>query len=155
MRQQLLDWMQSFVEQPNPNLGNWTPCPFARAARINNQIDIREGQDARTDHEHMDLESKEVCIFWYPLGTYTGEEFAVITRELNDLLMPKDIVVLEDHPELVETVNGVNMNFGGAILHIIQQLSKLNQASDRLKSRGYYDHWSQEEIDEVVSWRYK
>jgi len=47
------------------------------------------------------------------------------------------------------------MNFGGAILHIIQQLSKLNQASDRLKSRGYYDHWSQEEIDEVVSWRYK
>ncbi len=43
MKEQILKWMQDFVEQPNPKLGNWAPCPYARSARINNQITIQQG----------------------------------------------------------------------------------------------------------------
>jgi len=69
--------------------------------------------------------------------------------------MKQDIVVLEDHPDLLDTVNGVRMNFDQASLLIIQKLSLLNKASDKLKDKGYYDHWSEDEVDSVVTWRYK
>lgn len=154
MKTKILNWLQEFVEQPHPKLGNWAPCPYARAARINNQIEICQGQNPLIDFETIDLETKEVYVFWYPIEQYTGEQFAEITRTLNETLMPKDIVVLEDHPELVERVNGVHMNFGEASLHVIQKLSKLNEAADKLERQGYYKHWTQEELDEVKTWRY-
>ena len=155
MKNDLITWMKEFVEKPNPKLGDWAPCPYAQAARLNNQIEIVEGRNALTDFETIDLDAKEVWVFWYPIEQYTGKEFAEIAKELNQTLMKQDVVVLEDHPDLVETVNGVHMNFGKASLLIIQSLSKLNTAADKLRSKGYYDHWSKEEIDEVVTWRYK
>lgn len=148
------DWLKEFVEKPHPKLGNWAPCPYARAARINNQIEIRQGTNALIDFESINLEEKEVYVFWYPVEQYTGEQFAEITKTLNETLMPQDIVVLEDHPELQEHVNGVHMNFGEASLHVIQNLSKLNEAADKLERQGYYKHWTQEELDEVKTWRY-
>ena len=36
------------------------------------------------------------------------------------------------------------MNFGKAILILVQRLSKLNKASDILKKKGYYDNWPKE-----------
>jgi hypothetical protein len=155
MHNQITKWMKEFVEKPNPKLGDWAPCPYAQAARLNNQIEIVEGKNALTDFESVDLDSKEVWVFWYPTEQYTGKEFEEIARELNQTLMKQDVVVLEDHPDLVEHVNDVHMNFGKASLLIIQSLSKLNKAADKLRDKGYYDHWSQEEIDSVVTWRYK
>lgn len=155
MENKIIEWLKDFVEQPHPKLGNWAPCPYARAARINDQIVIQQGTNALIDFEEIDLDLKEVYIFWYPLEQYTGEQFSEITQTLNETLMPQDIVVLEDHPDLVEHVNGVHMNFGEASLHVIQKLSKLNEAADKLERQGYYTHWSQEELDEVKTWRYK
>jgi hypothetical protein len=40
-------------------------------------------------------------------------------------------------------------------LLVIQKLDKLSQASNQLKEKGYYDIWTQEDLDSVVSWRYK
>ena len=67
--------------------------------------------------------------------------------------MQEDYVVLEDHPDKLEYVNGVNMNFGKCGLLLIQKLSKLNEASSQLKAKGYYDHWNQQVLDDVVNWR--
>jgi hypothetical protein len=47
------------------------------------------------------------------------------------------------------------MNFGKCGLLIIQKLDKLNNASDQLREKGYYTHWSQKDLDSVVSWRTK
>ena len=30
-------WIETFVEVPNPALGGWSPCPYARQARLNNE----------------------------------------------------------------------------------------------------------------------
>jgi len=152
MEKQLIEWMKEFVEQPNPKLGNWAPCPYARAARINNQIEIRQGTNPLIDVESINWK-REVYVFWYPTEQYTGLDFEQIARDLNDAYMPNDIVVLEDHPELVETVNGVHMNFGQSALLIVQRLKELNSAADKLRSKGYYDHWNQSELDQVVTWR--
>jgi hypothetical protein len=69
--------------------------------------------------------------------------------------MTKNYVILEDHPHSPEYVNGVHMNFGKCGLLIIQKLDKLNNATDQLREKGYYTHWSQKDLDSVVSWRTK
>ena len=99
MEKQLIEWMKEFVEQPNPKLGNWAPCPYARAARINNQIEIRQGTNPLVDVESINWK-REVYVFWYPTEQYTGLEFEQIAQDLNDAYMPNDIVVLEDHPQI-------------------------------------------------------
>ena len=58
----LLTWMQEFLEQPNPNLGNWAPCPYARAARVNNKIKIVKGTLSGDDIvELINTPERQMC----------------------------------------------------------------------------------------------
>ena len=94
-------WMKSFVEVPNPKLGNFAPCPFARAARINKKIKIikSNANDLYTDTNNClsELDSNEVVIIYFD-----HEQIDVVTLQetvgyLNKKLMPLNYVVLEDH----------------------------------------------------------
>jgi hypothetical protein len=159
VKTQLLEWMTLFVEEPNPNLGNWAPCPYARAARINNKILIIDSAAtalAKTVENNLPmLDSYEVVVICFDHNSISGVECANLTQDLNKDLMKQDVVILEDHPELTEHVNGVKMNFGQCGLYVVQRLSKLNEAAQKLHAGGYYDHWSTSELDEVVTWRYQ
>ena len=151
----LLKWMEEFVEVPHPGLGGWPPCPFARQARISRNIDIRQGSDPFNDCVSL-LEydwSKEVVIFWY--NYIDPESFMDSVNRANRVLLEKDIVALEDHPDTEEIIAGVKMNFGLCPIIVLQKNSKLNQSADQLKEKGYYHSWSQEDLDKIVSWRYE
>ena len=152
-------WLVEFVEAANPALNNWPPCPYAKAARLGNMISVVFA----TPEEFMDvvresmekLENKDVvvvCFDHHYIDPVTLQEWV---GETNRMLMPADYVILEDHPDAPEYVNGVKMNFGPCGLLVIQRLSKLNTASDKLKAQGYYDSWDQKALDEVVTWRYE
>jgi hypothetical protein len=69
--------------------------------------------------------------------------------------MANNYVILEDHPDAPEFVNGVRMNFGYCGLLVLQKLDKINTASDQLRVKGYYDHWNTAALDQVVNWRYE
>jgi hypothetical protein len=159
IKTQLLEWMQSFVEQPTPALGTWAPCPYARAARLNNRIYIIDSTIANlpaTVNQSLTLlEQYEVVVICFDHAEISGIDCQTLTSSLNKQLMKDDVVILEDHPELVEHVAGIQMNFGYCGLYVIQQLSKLNEAADKLKEKGYYNTWNQSEIDEVVTWRHQ
>ena len=155
---QLIAWMQEFVETPNPALGNWAPCPYARAARINNQINIKfcsVPEFMTVIRESIEtLTTKEVVVIAFDhhgIDPVTLQEWV---SETNRMLMPMNYVVLEDHPDAPEYVSGVRMNFGACGLLIVQKLDRLNTASAQLKEKGYYDYWNKEAIDSVVTWRY-
>ena len=36
---------------------------------------------------------------------------------------------------------------------IFNRSSKLNEASTKLKEKGYYDQWSEDDLNFVVNWR--
>lgn len=159
IKTQLLAWMTEFVEQPNPKLGNWAPCPYARAARINNKILILDSDAnklAQTVEANLsNLDAYEVIVICFDHTLLSGQDCAQLTAELNQNLMKQDVVILEDHPDLVEHVAGVKMNFGACGLYVVQRLSKLNEAAQKLHAAGYYDQWTNSELDEVVTWRYR
>ena len=155
--QKLLSWLEEFVEQPHPSLGNWSPCPYARQARLSNNIVIKQGTDPYQDGIDLSIAydwSKEVVIFWYDHTQHTAEDFISSVQKLNREVMPLNIVALEDHPDAEEYVAGIKMNFGICALLVVQKLDKLNLAADQLRNKGYYDTWSKENLDEVVTWRY-
>jgi hypothetical protein len=152
-------WMENFVEQPHPALGNWAPCPFARKARITQQIRLvfSEVTELKTQvwQALSGLDHQEVAVVCFDHHEVSAVTLSAWVQLWNQELMSQDYVILEDHPDDPEHIHGVPMNFGVCGLLLIQKLSKLNQASDQLRAKGYYQVWAQSELDQVVTWRYK
>jgi hypothetical protein len=150
--------MTDFVEVPNAKLGNFAPCPYARAARVNNQIEILECQVhdfIKTVLNSLSLlEDKEVVVICFDHNDIDPVILQEWVIESNRALMKNNYVILEDHPNSPEYVNGVKMNFGECGLLILQKLDKLNSAADKLQEQGYYNSWDKFSLDSVVSWRY-
>ena len=152
MKNEIQKWLDEFVTQPNPLLNGFPPCPYARAAIV----DYVETDHVSNSLEHL-LENwnddiQVVCLYT-ATENYTPEGLSYIVKEFNKVAMPKDIVALEDHPEDEEDVNVVKMNFGKCIIILVQRLTKVNEASELLRKKGYYDTWSKENLDDVVNWR--
>jgi hypothetical protein len=155
MKDEIKRWVEEFVSVKNETL-NKIPCPFAKQALLDDKIKYISTEhisEALSDLVDNWTDNYEVVVLYTDTLLYTPSEVSDIVKRFNELAMPRDIVALEDHPEDPEILNGVEMNFGKAILVLVQRLSKLNRASAMLKKQGYYDNWSQENYDDVVSWR--
>lgn len=48
-KQDILNWVENFVEQSNPSLNDWSPCPFARRSRLENKLQICKGSELLQD----------------------------------------------------------------------------------------------------------
>ncbi len=157
IQQQLEAWLADFVEKPNPMLNGWAPCPYARRARVTNRFDIQfaDPQDLVTviQAAAKQLHDRDVVAVCVDPGKISAEELEHMVEAQNQLLQCQDVLLLEDHPDAVEIINGVHMNFGVCAIVFVQQLSMINAASEQLKNQGYYDCWSPDNLDSVVSWR--
>jgi hypothetical protein len=61
-----------------------------------------------------------------------------------DFLLAADLIVLEDHPDDVEDVNGVIMNQGKYALALVQSLSDLDRRAKQMADKGFYHSWPEE-----------
>lgn len=150
----LNQWLVDFVEKPNILLNNWSPCPYARQARLSNQIHVVFDSPLEIAQYISKLDTHDVVVLCFDHKKYSASQIELFAKHINSILIWRDCVVLEDHPDSEEFINGAKMNFGECGLMILQRLSKLNTAADQLKNKGYYATWSQENLDQVVNWRY-
>ena len=154
----ITQWMETFVEVPHPSFGNLPPCPYARQFRIQNKIQIIEPVDAVWDcafrtASHWDNTFEAIVIA--SDKTYVSHSvLSAKVRGLNRKFRHQDIVALEDHPHDKEYIDGVCMNHGSLVLIVLQRLSKLNAFSKGLKNTKYFHNWSEENLDDVVNWRF-
>ena len=151
-------WIEEFVSVHNETIGQ-VPCPFAKQAMLDERINYVPGGKHTITPLLNSLASNwdekyEVVVVYADKDELTPNELKTIVDDFNRFARDKDVVALEDHPNDPEILNGVSMNFGKAILILVQRLSKLNKASDILKKKGYYDNWPKENYDDVVSWRF-
>ncbi len=109
-----------------------------------------------TLYQHIwdfDFEQKDVlCMIAQP-DQFTAKETVQLAEDLNEFFMSKDVVVLEDHPEIDERVKDVKLNNGHYILFLVQSLSKLNKFSKMLESGPYYHNWSRSYLRSVKGFR--
>jgi hypothetical protein len=155
-RQEVLNWITGFVEKPNPLLMGWAPCPYARAARVRGEVDIRIGTVPAEDlmtFVDQGMGTYQVVALIYDVQTWDLDQFRASWRSQIDLLQPQDLYVLEDHPAEPEVVQGVTMNQGTYALLFVQLRSKLEQAAQQLSSQGYYHGWPQDYLEGLFDGR--
>jgi hypothetical protein len=149
-------WIENFVEVPHPALGGWAPCPYARKARLDRDFEIRVGTSPYVDLECVAQTgiTKSVVIFVYESTAYTPEQFHTQLESANiELLLPRDLLVLEDHPQLPETVNGVSMNQGTYSLALVQSLSDLDAKAKLIARKGFYNNWPSDYLEILFTHR--
>ena len=155
-RQDVINWITGFVEKPNPLLNGWAPCPYARAARLRGEVDIRMGTVPSEDLQTFvaqGLGDHQVVTLIYDADIWDLEQFRASWRSQIEHLQPQGLYVLEDHPAEPEQVLGVSMNQGTYALLFVQLLSKLEEAAAQLAPRGYYHDWPQEYLDGLFEGR--
>ena len=157
--QTIKNWISEFVTKPNPVFGNLPPCPFAQKAIVENKVEFLELNSIacyNTLYQHIwnfDFEQKDVlCMIAQP-DQFTAKQTVQLANELNEFFMSKDVVILEDHPEINEDVRDVKLNNGHYTLFLAQSLSKLNKFSKILESGPYYRNWSRTYLESVKGFR--
>lgn len=163
MVEEIKQWIEEFVSVKNEKLDK-IPCPFAKQALLDSTIEYKEFNDSGVSslrHQLYEIvntewdDTNEVLVLYAETSTMSPDELSSTVLQFNNTCkhLDLDLVALEDHPHDPEILNGVEMNFGKAILVLIQRLSKLNRASAILKQKGYYDNWPEENYNDVVKWR--
>jgi hypothetical protein len=152
-------WMKEFVEQEHPVFAGLPACPYARQARLSGRVRIIHMTSAEPDSncwQHIsntDFDKTDALVLILDAKRWTLKYTHDVVDQLNSVFMPRDVVVLEDHPRQKEEINGVIVNNGRYTLLLCQRLSTLNRFSEILKKKGYYDQWSKKNIADVVTWR--
>ena len=157
--QTINNWIKDFVTKPNPVFGNLPPCPFAQKAIVDDKVEFVElnrTADWRTIYQliwNTDFDRRDVlCIIADP-RQFTAEQTVAMAEELNHRFMPRDVVILEDHPDIEEKVKSVRLNNGHYTLFLAQRLSKLERFSKMLESGPYYRNWSKAYLESVKGFR--
>tara|TARA_B100001175_G_C19359334_1_gene566299 strand:+ start:326 stop:772 length:447 start_codon:yes stop_codon:yes gene_type:complete len=139
--------------------GDLPPCPFAQKAIIENKVEFLELDGVacyNTLYQHIwdfDFDEKDVlCMIAQP-NQFTAQETVHLARDLNTYFMSKDVVVLEDHPKINESVKNVKLNNGNYILFLAQRLGKLNRFSRILEKGPYYKNFSKSYLESVKGFR--
>ena len=149
VKKDITDWVVGFVEKPHPLLNGWAPCPYARKARVEGKFDIRLGfANPISDCAFQNMETFDVIAYVYPSDKFSAESFNNLVNNLNDWhLIPRGMLALADHPDDVETVNGVVMNQGTYAICFLQNRDKLNSHARMLAEKGYYNNWPEEYLE--------
>jgi hypothetical protein len=153
VKQDIESWIENFLEVPHPALGGFSPCPYARSARVKKSYAVYLGADPYYDLKNrgrMGMGNKEVVIYVYDPKEWNHEMLAGSIELANkEVLLPRDLLALEDHPDDVEMVNGVCMNQGTYALALVQSLSDLNAKAKLIAGKGFYHTWPEEYLQQL------
>ena len=157
--QTIQHWIKDFVTRPNPVFGDLPPCPYAQKAMVEDKVkfvELKPTADWRAIYRliyKMDFDKKDVLIVIADPRQFTAQETASMAEWLNEKFMPRDKVVLEDHPDIAENVKHVKLNNGHYTLFLAQRLSKLNRFAKMLEGGPYYKNWSKTYLESVKGFR--
>lgn len=154
-KRDIINWITGFVERPNEKLNGWSPCPYARQARLQGQLDIRPGiVDPYVDFESTSLENFSVIVYVYNAQEISADQFEDMVRKANeDFLLDRDLLALADHPDSPEVVNEVCFNQGEYALAFLQSLGQLNEFAGLIAIKGYYDGWPEDYLQALFEFR--
>jgi hypothetical protein len=149
------NWLENFIEVPHPALGGFPPCPYARQARLKNQVDYRLGGDPYLDLlllSKKGMESWEVVVYIYDPKLWGADEFNEHIDEANaGPMKTAGLVSLSDHPDHPESQKGVCFNHGTYALSICALTKNLDDASVQLHKKGYYEGWDSDYLDDLFT----
>jgi len=160
-REEVIRWVKEFVEVPHPMFADYPPCPYAKQARLDGKVDFVELSDAEPDSniwcniDHFDFKRKDVLVIIADATRWTPHYTQKLAAQLNGTYANRDLLIMEDHPKLIENVKDVKLNQGKYTLLLVQSRIKLKRFEDILKKTDYYKNWSKGYRESVTgTWRH-
>ncbi len=139
MNSTLTNWIK-MLTTPSEAFGGMPPCPFAKGAFLRKRVEVIEYKEFPQIVGYMAKEwTKEVVIF--VIECETAEKVMELAEKCNKIY--PEFLFLEEHPDLVEVVDGQHLNSGMTLL-LVQKRKELEDARKELKSTNYYDKWTTE-----------
>ena len=170
IRKEIRDWSKHSLEKANENYNGFPPCPYAAKAWIDNKVDIQFKYDLSPEKLYENIShynDKYELIILVDLeyevepDRFHGYLEGINEAISNNAFQDKDIYVMGFHPE--DDVNEIieSDSFETEVddvysMIFIQRLSLLERASEKLRSKGYYDRThGNYKVDEILQKRNK
>lgn len=151
------NWILEDLSSPVAALGGFAKCPYAKKAYTENKVRFVEGYDdlnaaISSAISAWDNDKTEVVVIRLD-DSVDENAITSLVDSLNETHASNDYIFLDDHVKNVEKMHDVVFNNGRYNVLFMQRKSKLAAATRRLEKIGYYNKWTKEYYDEVVSWR--
>ena len=147
--QKIEDWILDFLSKPNSAFDNLPPCPYAKKAWLDGNVEVKEFVSFAEMRKDLDEWNKEVIIYLFQYTTLPRcTELQILASKFNEEF--PDFLFLEETPELVEDVAGVIVNQGELCMLLVQKRKPLEEAREELKKTGYYDKWSEDMKERIM-----
>lgn len=148
------EWILNDLSAPIAILNNFSKCPYAKTAYLENKVKFYEITDTNEIHTIVAdwNEPLDVGVIKLP-DSVDKDNIVDLVDNLNDLYMSEDFVFLDDHVDNEERMHDVVFNNGKYNVLFLQRKSKLDLATKKLEKLGYYENWTKEYYNEVVGWR--
>ena len=148
------EWILNDLSAPIAILNNFSKCPYAKTAYLENKVKFYEITDTNEIHTIVDdwIELLDVSVIKLP-DSVDKDNIVDLVDNLNDLYMSEDFVFLDDHVDNEERMHDIVFNNGKYNVLFLQKKSKLDLATKKLEKLGYYKTWTEEYYNEVVGWR--
>ena len=143
IEEHIKDWIAR-ISKVRPELGNFSVCPFSSTATykiIQSPID-----------DIIPVEGSDVVIF--VVEDYLDTLAIQMWCEIYNKVYPEHIF-LEDCGSYHTFINGVQTNNGKYNLIMSQTKAKLRQHREILAKSGYYEHWNDAMMKEILGTDYE
>lgn len=159
----LRDWSKHVLEVPSPHLKGLPPCPYAKKAWIENQVEVIEADDdvvvcaIRNAYKITNKEKELVVSASYVLPEANALHASI--QALNELGAKQDLYFMCFHPDygaedaeldfLYETSwqSSIEQDY---CMVFVQSLSNVDNKSRALEKQGYYEAFPRDEYDQLV-----
>ena len=137
----LQNWILDFLSKPNKVFDNLPPCPFAKKAWMDGNVEVKKFEGLKLLDKDLDNWNKEVVIYEFEDTPGLENDLEIVCGVYN--YRRPEFLFYDEHPAQVEEVSGVIINSGLALL-IVQKRKELEEARAELMKTGYYDKWTPE-----------
>ena len=142
------DWIKGHVAKKNPKTGK-AVCPFAARTIKERSLYVLPAKVDVVD------QIGHCCGLFAPFHfdiVILYIRYKITEKRLSDLCRQAhqnnpNFAILYDHPSNKGLHKGVQFSFQKAPLIMIQDLSKLKDAQQQLRTTGYYDAWGLDDLD--------
>jgi len=153
--EEIMQWSDAALEKPHPFFNNFPPCPYARQAWLDDKVAILFKYEDNYQVLYSTIsrwqEQFDIAIIVDLNEKKSSEDFHAYLTGLNMVIsegvfIDKDIWLMGFHPDdepsdFEETVDFDPLVEHGYSMIFVQRLSKLQEAADKLKKKGYYDKY--------------
>ena len=147
--QKIEDWILNFLSKPNSVFDNIPPCPYAKKAWLDGNVEIKKFVNYDELEECIkDIVESKVKIFYfeYPLLP-SAEKLKSVVSWLGN--KHPQFIFYDEHPDTIEEVGGEVVNSGVTAI-IVQDRKDLLEKRAELHKTGYYDNWTDEMKQRII-----